>query len=69
MAKNQVILCDTGIFFAYFKGNEQVIYELDNVIGFENLAISVISIGEIFYGMRKHEKIPTKSLINQFNKF
>lgn len=67
MAKNKIIICDTGIFFAYFKGIENVINELDNHIGFENLGISVITIGEIYYGMRKNEKLATKTLINQFN--
>lgn len=69
MAKNKIIICDTGVFFAYFKGNENIINELDNHIGFENLGISVITIGEIYYGMRKNEKLATKTLINQFNKY
>jgi len=56
-------------FFSYFKGNTNIINELDNVIGFDNLGISVITVGEIYYGMKKSEKLTTKTLINQFNKY
>jgi tRNA(fMet)-specific endonuclease VapC len=39
------------------------------MIGFDNLGISVITIGEIYYGMRKNGKLATKTLISQFNKY
>lgn len=69
MAKKKIILCDTSILIAYFRGNEPIITEIDSHLGFANLGISIITIGEIYYGMRKNEKNETKQLINSFNKY
>lgn len=63
-----MILCDTNIFFELFRNNTLVINELDK-IGYENLAICDITIGEIYFGMKKGEEKFTKNLIRQFNRY
>ncbi|MEN0003532.1 MAG: type II toxin-antitoxin system VapC family toxin [Bacteroidota bacterium] len=49
MAHQQLILCDTNIIIEFYKNNETVISELQN-IGQENIAISVITVAELIYG-------------------
>ena len=44
----------------YFQNDAKIMTELDN-IGFENLAINVITIGEVYYGMKKREKRKTQN--------
>jgi len=44
-----MILCDTNIIIEAFKGNTATINELEN-IGLENIAISVISEMELYFG-------------------
>ncbi len=66
MAKKKIILCDTDVLIEHFHGNENIVKELDS-LGFERLSISVISVGEIYFGMRKRETASTKDLIRRFN--
>ncbi len=50
-----MILCDTNILIEFYKGNPDVIGSLQN-IGLANLAVSVITTGELYYGAKdKHE--------------
>jgi predicted nucleic acid-binding protein len=63
-----MILCDTNIFFELFRGNEKVSEELIH-IGFGNVGLSDLSVGEIYFGMRKGEERKTRELINQFHRF
>lgn len=44
-----MILCDTDIIIELYRNNENIITELKN-IGEGNIAISVITAGELFYG-------------------
>jgi predicted nucleic acid-binding protein len=44
-----MILCDTDIIIELYRNNEQIITELKK-IGEENIAISAITAGELFYG-------------------
>lgn len=44
-----MILCDTDIIIELYRNNEQIITELKK-IGEENIAISVITVGELFFG-------------------
>lgn len=46
-----MILCDTNILIDFFKGNETVTNEIRQ-IGFAELAVSVITTGELYYGAR-----------------
>ena len=66
MAAKKIILCDTNIFIELFHENNRILQELD-YLGFDRLAISVIAVGEIYYGMRKRETARTKDLIRKFN--
>lgn len=63
-----MILCDTNILIEFYKGNSDVIAELQK-IGLVDLAISVVTAGELYYGaMDKRElgKIQKHwSLLNQ----
>lgn len=66
MAAKKIILCDTNIFIDFFHSDERIIQELD-FLGFERLAISVVSVGEIYFGMRKREAVQTRDLVRKFN--
>jgi tRNA(fMet)-specific endonuclease VapC len=63
-----MMLCDTNIFFELFKGNVMVMEELEE-IGYKNLAISDVTIAEIYFGMRKGEEDKTRNLIKLFNRY
>lgn len=63
-----MVLCDSNIFFELFRGNEGINAELES-IGYDNLAISDITIGEIYFGMRKGEEKQTKEFIRKFNRY
>ena len=66
MATKKIILCDTNIFIDYFHDDERTIQELD-LLGFERLAISVVSVAEIYFGMRKRETAKTREIVRKFN--
>lgn len=44
-----MILCDTDIIIELYRNNERIISELKE-IGQQNIAISIITVGELFYG-------------------
>lgn len=67
-AKKKIVLCDTDVFINFFHEDERITNELD-YLGFERLAMSVVSIAEIYFGMRKREALATKELIRKFNVF
>jgi predicted nucleic acid-binding protein len=46
-----MILCDTNILIEFYKGNSTIIAELQK-IGLTDLAVSVITTGELLYGSR-----------------
>ena len=46
-----MILCDTNIRIEFYKGNSTIINELHK-IGLADLAVSIVTIGELFYGAR-----------------
>ncbi len=49
MANQQLILCDTNILIEFYKNNATIITELKK-IGQYNIAISVVTAGELIYG-------------------
>ena len=51
-----MILCDTNIFIEFYKSNQIVLDELTK-IGVENLAISVITKAELYYGARNKQEL------------
>jgi predicted nucleic acid-binding protein len=57
MEQNSIVLCDTNIIIELYKNNKSVISELKK-IGRNNIAISVITAGELIYGaINKQELI------------
>lgn len=49
MANQQLVLCDTNIIIEFYKNNPAIIAELKH-IGQANIAVSVITAGELIYG-------------------
>ncbi len=62
-----MILCDTNILIEFYKGNSDIISELQE-IGLPNLAVSVITSGELFYGAKdKNELSRLKKHLSHLN--
>ena len=51
-----MILCDTNILIEFYKGNSDVMDTLQN-IGVPNIAISVVTTGELFYGAKDKREL------------
>ena len=70
MAKSAkpLILCDSGVFFRAFRNDKSMWQEI-NHIGFDRLALSTVTIGEAYYGMKDDEVTRTKQLLNLFKHF
>ena len=51
-----MILCDTNILIEFYKGNLTVIQTLKE-IGSDNIAVSVITKAELFYGARDKQEL------------
>ena len=49
MGQKQIIICDTNVIIEFYRKNERIINELQK-IGQKNIAISVITAGELIYG-------------------
>jgi tRNA(fMet)-specific endonuclease VapC len=49
MEKKSLVLCDTNIIIEFYKGNSAIIRNLQT-LGQENIAISIITVGELLYG-------------------
>jgi predicted nucleic acid-binding protein len=61
MEKKSLVLCDTNIIIEFYKENPGVIKNLQG-IGQQNIAISVITVGELLYGaLNKKELSHIKS--------
>ena len=61
-------MCDSNIVFKYFRGEENIVKEVD-ALGFERLAVSAVTIAEMYFGMKKNEVRSTKELLNKFNHY
>ena len=46
-----MILCDTNVLIEFYKGNDVVNNTLNN-IGLSNLGVSVVTMGELYYGAK-----------------
>jgi tRNA(fMet)-specific endonuclease VapC len=65
MAKKlRVVLLDSGVFFRYLRRHPDIVSELDK-IGFENLGITSVSVGETYQGMFGREKARTQQALNR----
>ncbi|OAI16221.1 MULTISPECIES: type II toxin-antitoxin system VapC family toxin [Methylomonas] len=51
-----MILCDTNILIEFYKGNSEIIETL-RTIGSANIAVSVITKAELFYGARDKQEL------------
>ena len=51
-----MILCDTNILIEFYRGRADVIETL-SAIGVSNLAISVITVGELYFGARDKREL------------
>ncbi len=51
-----MILCDTNILIEFYRGNSEIVSQLQK-IGLPNLAISVITVGEIYFGARNKREL------------
>ncbi len=63
-----MILCDTNILIEFYKGNPEIVRELERA-GLSNLSISVITPGELYFGARDKRELgqikKNLSLLNQ----
>lgn len=55
MAEEPLVLCDTDIIIEFYKENKSIVSELHE-IGQENVAVSVITSGELLYGAFNKEE-------------
>ena len=63
-----MILCDTNILIEFYKGRAGVM-EIFNAVDISNLAVSVVTVGELFYGARdKRELRNLREHISLLNK-
>ena len=51
-----MIICDTNILIEFYKGNENVLKTL-NSIGVANLGVSIITIGELYFGAKDKREL------------
>lgn len=51
-----MILCDTNILIEFYRDNPDVVSAMRG-IGLSNLAVSVVTVGELYYGARDHREL------------
>ncbi len=51
-----MILCDTNILIEFYRGNSDIVEELQK-IGLPNLAISTVTAGEMYFGARDKREL------------
>jgi tRNA(fMet)-specific endonuclease VapC len=51
-----MILCDTNILIEFYKGNQQILDAL-RFIGPDNMAVSVVTVGELYFGARDRREL------------
>ena len=61
-----MVICDTNILIEVFKGNESLIDFLER-IGNENLAVSDVTRGELYFGARNNREL--KLIIKELKNF
>lgn len=53
-----MILCDTNILIEFYRGNSEIIAELQTV-GLANLSVSIVTSGELYFGARDKRELET----------
>jgi tRNA(fMet)-specific endonuclease VapC len=62
-----MILCDTNVLIEFYRGRADVM-EIFSAVGISNLAVSAVTVGELFYGARdKRELRSLREHISLFN--
>jgi len=51
-----MILCDTNVLIEFYKGNS-IVKETFRLIGLPNLSVSVITVGELYYGAKDKREL------------
>ena len=51
-----MILCDTNILIEFYKGNNDVLETL-NRAGLDNLGVSIVTIGELYFGAKDKREL------------
>jgi hypothetical protein len=51
-----MILCDTNILIEFYKGNSEIVTELQSV-GIAELAVSVVTCGELYFGAKDKREL------------
>ena len=51
-----MILCDTNILIEFYKGNNGVLETL-NRAGLDNLGVSIVTIGELYFGAKDKREL------------
>ncbi|MCP4456965.1 MAG: type II toxin-antitoxin system VapC family toxin [Cytophagales bacterium] len=49
MDKKSLVLCDSNILIEFYKENSDILHKLE-AIGQENIAVSIVTVGELLYG-------------------
>ena len=49
MGQEKVVLCDTDVIIEFYRNNSEIISEL-KIIGQQNIAVSIVSAGELIFG-------------------
>ena len=56
--EKSIILCDTNILIEFYKNNQNIIAELEK-IGSKNIALSVVTAGELLFGALNKKETKT----------
>ena len=54
-----MILCDTNILIEFYKGNQQILDALQRIDP-TNMAVSVVTVGELYYGARDRRELSNR---------
>lgn len=66
MAQKKLVICDTNVLIEYFKNNKEIIHTIEK-FGFNNAAISCVTVGEMYFGaLNKTELNKIKRITNKF---
>jgi predicted nucleic acid-binding protein len=56
--EKSIIICDTNILIEFYKNNQNIITELE-IIGSKNIALSVVTAGELLFGALNKKETQT----------
>ncbi len=65
MGKNEIILCDSNIIIRLFRGDQKIQEQL-NQIGFKNVALSLITHAEVYFGTSRGKIAESRKILEAF---